>query len=64
METFLIQKLGEIMGFPKTEIDGCFCPGGTLSNITSFLVARDWKFPHVKVDGWKKGDNPVCIASN
>ena len=53
MEKVLIQSLGTLLGFDPKTVDGIFCPGGTASNITGFMVAKNIMFPHVKLEGWK-----------
>ena len=52
MEREVITSMSNILGFKTSKVDGIFCPGGTASNITSLMVARDQGFPHVRQKGW------------
>merc|ERR1712226_1573786 len=58
MEQEIIQRFGEIFGFPKENIEGLMNPGGSMSNTMALLLARDEHFPHVKTEGWKTEDKP------
>ncbi|XP_038859072.1 glutamate decarboxylase 1-like [Salvelinus namaycush] len=53
MEEVLLRKMQEIVGWSEEEGDGdgVFCPGGTMSNLYSVLLARYHFFPEVKTKG-------------
>ncbi|TNN27851.1 Glutamate decarboxylase 1 [Liparis tanakae] len=51
MEEFLLRKMQSILGWSDDEGDGIFCPGGTISNLYSILVARYHFYPEVKTRG-------------
>uniref|UniRef100_A0A8C9UBR0 Glutamate decarboxylase 3 n=1 Tax=Scleropages formosus TaxID=113540 RepID=A0A8C9UBR0_SCLFO len=51
MEEVLLKKLREKVGWPPVEGDGVFCPGGSMSNLYSILLARYSYFPEVKMHG-------------
>uniref|UniRef100_A0A8D0CV40 Glutamate decarboxylase 3 n=1 Tax=Sander lucioperca TaxID=283035 RepID=A0A8D0CV40_SANLU len=51
MEEFLLRKMQSIVGWSDDEGDGFFCPGGTISNLYSILVARYHFYPEVKTRG-------------
>ncbi|XP_070989928.1 glutamate decarboxylase 1-like [Oncorhynchus clarkii lewisi] len=51
MEEILLKKMQEIVGWSEEEGDGVFCPGGTMSNLYSVLLARYHFFPEVKTKG-------------
>uniref|UniRef100_A0A8C8GLS7 Uncharacterized protein n=1 Tax=Oncorhynchus tshawytscha TaxID=74940 RepID=A0A8C8GLS7_ONCTS len=51
MEEILLRKMQEIVGWSEEEGDGVFCPGGTMSNLYSVLLARYHFFPEVKTKG-------------
>lgn len=51
MEEVLLRKMQNIVGWPDDEGDGIFCPGGTISNLYSILVARYHFYPEVKTKG-------------
>ncbi|XP_068956865.1 glutamate decarboxylase 1-like [Petaurus breviceps papuanus] len=51
METILLKKMHEIIGWGETEADGIFSPGGSISNLYGILVARYKKFPEIKTKG-------------
>ena len=64
MERNIITTLGtQYVRYPTDECDGLLCPGGSYSNLMSFLVARHLRFPHVKTEGWRVDDRPVCFVS-
>ena len=62
MEVNTIQILGKKFGFQEDKIDGTMNPGGTMSNMMALLAARHEHFPHVRLEGWKAGDNPVAFT--
>ncbi|KAK5859384.1 hypothetical protein PBY51_020943 [Eleginops maclovinus] len=51
MEEFLLKKMQSIVGWSEDVGDGIFCPGGTISNLYSILVARYHFYPEVKTRG-------------
>ncbi|XP_062843443.1 glutamate decarboxylase 1 [Trichomycterus rosablanca] len=51
MEEVILKKMQSFIGWADEEGDGIFCPGGTLSNLYSVLVARFHYFPKVKTEG-------------
>ncbi|XP_075996321.1 glutamate decarboxylase 1 [Genypterus blacodes] len=51
MEEVLLRKMESIVGWSDDEGDGIFCPGGSVSNLYSILVARHHFFPEVKTKG-------------
>ncbi|XP_071392249.1 glutamate decarboxylase 1 [Centroberyx affinis] len=51
MEEVLLRKMQSIVGWSDDEGDGIFCPGGTISNMYSILVARYHFYPEVKTKG-------------
>ena len=64
MERSIIRTLCvDYLGYPLDQHDGLLCPGGSYSNLISMLAARHTHFPHVKADGWRATDRPVCFTS-
>ncbi|XP_028986654.1 glutamate decarboxylase 1 isoform X2 [Betta splendens] len=53
MEEVLLKKMQDIVGWSKDEGDGLFCPGGSISNLYSILVARYHFYPEVKTRGMR-----------
>ncbi|EHA98324.1 Glutamate decarboxylase 1, partial [Heterocephalus glaber] len=51
METILLKKMHEIVGWREIEADGIFSPGGSISNLYGILVARYKQYPEVKTKG-------------
>ncbi|XP_048867319.1 glutamate decarboxylase 1 [Brienomyrus brachyistius] len=51
MEEVLLKKMREKVGWAHGEGDGIFCPGGSMSNLYSILVARYRYFPKTKTQG-------------
>ncbi|KAF3837625.1 hypothetical protein F7725_009393 [Dissostichus mawsoni] len=51
MEEFLLKKMQSLVGWSADVGDGIFCPGGTISNLYSILVARYHFYPEVKTRG-------------
>uniref|UniRef100_A0AAR2J940 Glutamate decarboxylase 1a n=1 Tax=Pygocentrus nattereri TaxID=42514 RepID=A0AAR2J940_PYGNA len=51
MEDIIFKKMHSIIGWSEKEGDGIFCPGGTMSNLYSVLLARYHFFPRVKTAG-------------
>lgn len=49
VELELIQEMGRLVGFDHA--DGVFTPGGSLSNLTGMLLARDRARPRVRTEG-------------
>ena len=62
MEVECIKYFGKQFGFDVENVDGCLNPGGTASNMTAFLCARQHAFPHVKQEGWNPEDRPVAFT--
>lgn len=62
MEVECIKLFAEKFGMNPATAEGCLNPGGTMSNITGFLAARNWKFPHVRKEGFKATDKPVSYT--
>ncbi|MFT5291752.1 MAG: sulfinoalanine decarboxylase [Planctomycetota bacterium] len=50
VELELIHEMGLRLGFE--DADGVFTPGGSLSNLTGMLVARDRVRPHLRTEGF------------
>ncbi|KAM4689211.1 glutamate decarboxylase 1-like [Discoglossus pictus] len=63
MEEIIIKKMHEIIGWGENEADGIFCPGGTISNLYSILVARYKYFPVVKTKGMSALPRIVIFSS-
>eukprot|EP00064_Thunnus_orientalis_P004386 superscaffoldBa00000396_g4397 len=53
MEEVLLRKMQSIVGWSDDKGDGIFCPGGTISNLYSILVARYHFYPEVKTRGMR-----------
>ncbi|ROL44622.1 Glutamate decarboxylase 1 [Anabarilius grahami] len=51
MEEVVLRKMHSIIGWQEEDGDGIFCPGGTMSNLYSVLLARFHLFPAVKTHG-------------
>uniref|UniRef100_A0AAX7VM38 Glutamate decarboxylase 1a n=1 Tax=Astatotilapia calliptera TaxID=8154 RepID=A0AAX7VM38_ASTCA len=51
IEEALLKKMRSIVGWADDEGDGLFCPGGTISNLYSILLARYHFYPEVKTRG-------------
>ncbi|KAB0406208.1 hypothetical protein E2I00_012565 [Balaenoptera physalus] len=51
METILLKKMCEIIGWRETEADGIFSPGGSISNLYGILVAHYKQYPEIKTKG-------------
>lgn len=52
MEEVLLKKMQSIVGWSTDEEgDGIFCPGGSISNLYSILLARYHFYPEVKTKG-------------
>uniref|UniRef100_A0A669DPI9 Glutamate decarboxylase 1-like n=1 Tax=Oreochromis niloticus TaxID=8128 RepID=A0A669DPI9_ORENI len=51
IEEVLLKKMRSIVGWADDEGDGLFCPGGTISNLYSILLARYHFYPEVKTRG-------------
>ena len=64
MEKECAKIFGQSFGYNPEKLDGIFNPGGSMSLMTSFICARHTHFPHVRMEGWKAGDNPVAYTSN
>ncbi len=50
VELELIREMGQRVGFDNP--DGVFTPGGSLSNLSAMLLARDRARPHVRSEGF------------
>uniref|UniRef100_A0A8D0NBQ2 Glutamate decarboxylase 1 n=1 Tax=Sus scrofa TaxID=9823 RepID=A0A8D0NBQ2_PIG len=53
METILLKKMCEIIGWGETEADGIFSPGGSISNLYGILVARYKQYPEIRTKGMR-----------
>jgi glutamate/tyrosine decarboxylase-like PLP-dependent enzyme len=53
IEDLLIKAMGEQVGYSK--VSGIFTPGGSLSNLTAILCARETHFPNAKEEGMPAG---------
>ncbi|XP_075871654.1 glutamate decarboxylase 1-like [Nelusetta ayraudi] len=53
MEEVLLKKMQSIVGWSEDEGDGIFCPGGSMSNLYSILLARYHFYPKVKTSGMR-----------
>ncbi|XP_035527388.1 glutamate decarboxylase 1 [Morone saxatilis] len=51
MEEILLRKMQSIVGWSDDDGDGIFCPGGTISNLYSIVLARYHFYPEVKTRG-------------
>nr|XP_033790915.1 glutamate decarboxylase 1-like [Geotrypetes seraphini] len=63
MEEIILKKMYKIVGWGESEADGIFCPGGSISNLYSLLVARYKYFPEVKTKGMMALPNIVLFVS-
>jgi len=63
MEQEIIKSMAVQVGFNRDTADGILCPGGTFANMSAMMVARNEKFPHVRKEGWRPEDKPVCFTS-
>lgn len=50
MEHEVIRVLNDIVGY--TDGDGVFAPGGSMCNMFGLLMARNYKFPEIKMEGF------------
>ncbi|OTA53904.1 glutamate decarboxylase [Hypoxylon sp. EC38] len=51
VEKTTARKLANLFGFTGPRAGGVTCPGGSASNLTSLVIARNTLFPEVKVSG-------------
>ncbi|XP_036374781.1 glutamate decarboxylase 1 [Megalops cyprinoides] len=51
MEEIVLKKMHEKVGWEEDKGDGIFCPGGSMCNLYSVLLARYHHFPEVKKKG-------------
>lgn len=51
VENWLIQSIGEKMGYEAPQLDGVFCSGGAEANLTAVLCALNHRFPEMNTDG-------------
>ncbi|KAM4623669.1 glutamate decarboxylase 1 [Polymixia lowei] len=63
MEEVLLRKMQSIVGWSEDEGDGIFCPGGSISNMYSILVARYHFYPDVKTKGLGAAPQLVLFTS-
>ncbi|KAM3605213.1 uncharacterized protein V6R79_022297 [Siganus canaliculatus] len=63
MEEVLLRKMQSIVGWSDEEGDGIFCPGGSISNLYSILVARYYFYPEVKTRGMTAVPQLVLFTS-
>ncbi len=57
IEKECIKKLGGLIGYQSSTFDGTFTAGGSISNISAMLLAKDKRFPDSKNRGLK--DTPL-----
>lgn len=62
MERECIKLIGKGFGFAEENVDGILTPGGSIANMIGMLAARHHYFPHVREEGWRAEDRPVCYA--
>lgn len=63
MEIDLIKIFGKEVKYNVDTVDGVISPGGSISNFTAMLCARQKYFPHIRTKGWTAEDRPVCFTS-
>ncbi|XP_064149281.1 glutamate decarboxylase 1-like [Loxodonta africana] len=63
METIVLKKMYEIIGWKETEADGLFSPGGSISNLYGILVARYKQYPEIKTKGMTALPHIVLFVS-
>lgn len=63
MELDLVRIFGKEVKYDMDEVDGVISPGGSISNFTAMLCARQKYFPHIKSKGFLPEDRPVCFTS-
>lgn len=49
MEEEVLREMRAIVGWPETEGDGIFCPGGSVANGYAISCARYYFYPEIKV---------------
>jgi len=63
MEKTIIKKVGAMLGFDPNSCDGILCPGGTFSNLTAVLTARNEACPTAKEEGLTGAPKLVAFSS-
>lgn len=64
LERELIEKALDLVGYPKLpKADGILCPGGSISNMYSMVLARYNVYPDIKVKGNSGLPPLVCFCS-
>ncbi len=65
VEDYLINELGQKLGFPEDSIDGVFATGGAEANITAVLCALNTAFPGYASEGlFSVKTRPVIYCSS
>lgn len=66
-EYALVERLGQIIGWPAGSFAGLVTHGGSLANLTALLAARNVRFPDSWRDGLRPGPDgslPVVVVHN
>jgi len=63
LEVEIIKIIGKEVGYDLDQVDGVSNPGGSISNFTAMLCARQKYFPHIRAKGFTPEDKPVCFTS-
>ncbi|ORX88179.1 PLP-dependent transferase [Basidiobolus meristosporus CBS 931.73] len=61
MEIKTSRKMAEFIGFKDGS--GITCPGGSASNQLAVITARNRKFPHIKREGFRRGEVLTMFTS-
>ncbi|KAK9720531.1 Glutamate decarboxylase 2 [Basidiobolus ranarum] len=61
MEIKTAEKMAELVGFKGGR--GITCPGGSASNQLAAITARNRKFPHIKMEGPRRGEILTMFTS-
>ena len=69
LEESMVRGLTELFGFPSDTSDGCFTSGGSQSNISAIVAARDWYCQKqfgwdVKMDGLPPKYTKLCVYTS
>ncbi len=62
IEKDTIKILADLVGF-KNDFDGTFTSGGSISNLTALVLARDEKFPNFRKSGFKNTEKIKILVS-
>nr|XP_039266433.1 glutamate decarboxylase 1-like isoform X1 [Styela clava] len=63
METIVLRKMRQIIGWEDGEGDGIFSPGGSINNMYAAMIARNLSCPDVKKLGMKHSPDIVMFVS-